>query len=225
MRLTVGPHPAAVYWRRRGVVLAGLAIAVLIVFYACTAATNPDAGAGATGGHSPSPTPTTTLLHPTIARTSTPTTPPPTAFTLPGNAATGDCTDAEIALSATAATASTQRGQPVEFTIRIRNVSSRTCVRDIGADRQELRLLDPDGSTIVWSSDDCGANHGHDAHSFGPGAEVSYTLTWNGRRSRGSASTSRTCTSAARAPDPGAYGLVARLDRTLSTPYTLTIRA
>ena len=35
MRLTVGPLPAAVYWRRRAVVLVGLAILVLIVSYAC----------------------------------------------------------------------------------------------------------------------------------------------------------------------------------------------
>src|SRR4051812_31069151 len=124
MRLTVGPHPAAVYWRRRAVVLSGLAIVVLVVSYAWATATNSSAGPGASG----QPTPTSTLLHPTVGRSTQPTTTTPVpAFTLPGNAVNGDCTDPEIALSATAASASTQRGQPVEFTIRIRNVSARTC--------------------------------------------------------------------------------------------------
>ncbi len=64
------------------------------------------------------------------------------------------------------------------MTIKLKNVSSRTCTRDIGADMQELRLVQ--GTTIVWSSDDCNANTGHDNTSFAPGKEMSFTLTLDG---------------------------------------------
>jgi hypothetical protein len=69
-------------------------------------------------------------------------------------------------VSATAAAAEVKRGQPIDFTIKIKNISTRTCARDIGADMQELQLRD--GTTIIWSSDDCGANHGHDDRQFTP---------------------------------------------------------
>jgi hypothetical protein len=219
MRLTVGPLPAAVYWRRRAVVLAGLAIVVLIVSYACSATASP----GADGGHTGVAAPTTTLPHPTTDHTKPTTTPPPTAFTLPPNTGGGDCTDTEIALSAQAVPAQAHRGQTVDFTIRIRNASNRTCVRDIGADLQELRLLDS-SDAIVWSSDDCNPNTGHDPRTFAPGKEFSFTLTWSGRRSRSAIGTP-TCTAQAKQPDPADYSLVARLGQKLSAPAPLTISA
>jgi len=221
MRLTVGPLPAAIYWRRRAVVLVGLAMIVLIVFYACTG-TDSNAGAGAL----PTPTPTTsttpvaTSTAPATA-TTTSSSPTPTPFTLPVAAATGSCTDLEMEVSATAAAAEVKRGQPIDFTIKIKNISTRTCARDIGADMQELQLRD--GTTIIWSSDDCGANHGHDDRQFTPGMEVSYTRTWPGLRSRGGNNTVD-CTITI-SPDPARYQVVARLDQKFSTPFELHITA
>src|SRR5512138_869732 len=140
MRLTVGPLPAAVYWRRRAVVLVGLAMIVLVISYACG---GPSSGAGPTtqpsGSASPTPTPTTTLLRPEVPR---PSAAPPSAFTLPVPALTGPCTDAEMEVTATAGAPEVPRGQPLAVTIKIKNISTRTCTRDIGADVQELRLND-----------------------------------------------------------------------------------
>ena len=221
MRLTVGPLPAGVYWRRRLLVLVGLATVVLVVAYACTGA--PTAGSeqpppASTPASTPSPT--TTLLRPTIG------TPPPTtpasqpAYTLPVPGATGPCADAELEITASAATAEVTRGQPVDVTIRIKNISARTCVRDVGADVQELRLLDQD--RIVWSSDDCNPNTGHDVRSFGPGHQESFTRRWSGTRSR-AGDGSVNCS--AGPPDNAAtYNLVARLDQKLSAPFALRIR-
>src|SRR5262245_15497729 len=102
MRLTVGPLPAAIYWRRRAVVLVGLAIVTLIVAYACGGSSS-DANPGAAGGHQ-TPTATSTLLHPTIPRSPTPTrTPTSTPYTLPQTLNTGPCVDDEIGLTASAA--------------------------------------------------------------------------------------------------------------------------
>ena len=82
---------------------------------------------------------------------------------------------------------------------------------------QELRLLDQD--RIIWSSDDCNPNTGHDVRSFGPGQEVSFTRRWAGTRSR-SGDGSVNCS--AGAPDNAAtYKLVARLDQKLSAPFAL----
>src|SRR5262245_40874444 len=152
MRLTVGPLPAAVYWRRRGVVLAGILLVVLGFSYACGGWSKPSAGAGR-GGVTASSSPT--LLHPILGASATPT-PSATAFTLPG--LTGPCTDEEMTVSAAAAPAQIPYGTPISLTITIRNTSARSCERNIGADVQELRILA--GGTLVWSSDDCSPNHG-----------------------------------------------------------------
>jgi len=220
MRLTVGPLPAAVYWRRRTVVLLAVAMVILVISYACGSSETPVAGAGTrpAATPTPTPTPTPTLLHPTTA------TPKATqsAFTLPVGGGTGPCADTEMQVTATAAAPTVQRGQPVDVTIKIKNVSRRTCARDIGADMQELRLLD--GSTVVWSSDDCNANRGRNMQSFAAGRQVSYTLTWNGLRSRTGVG-EKTCAAGAPAPAGGTYQLVARLDQMLSAPFSLRVRA
>jgi hypothetical protein len=220
MRLTVGPLPAGVYWRRRALVFVGLAMVVLVVSYACGGPDIAGAGAGespgasATGG-SKAPSATQTLLTPVIP---TLTTAQPTAFSLPNTGATGPCADSELDLTATAASGVVQGGQPVNVTIRIKNTSGRTCSRDVGADMQELRLMDKE--IVIWSSDDCNARKGSDVRSLAAGKEVSFTSTWSGNRSRTGDGTP-TCT--APAPQPGPYQLVARLDRKLSTPFDLRI--
>jgi hypothetical protein len=224
MRLTIGPLPASVYWRRRAVVLVGLAMIVLVVTYAC-GGPDPNADAGVTAGSSPTGTasPDTALLRPEVPGTSPAASPSPTAsaFTLPVPATTGPCTDAEMEVIATAGAPEVQRGQPLSVTIRIKNVSSRTCNRDIGADMQELRLNDPATKTTIWSSDDCNPNHGNDDRSFEPGQEQTFTLTWQGRRSRGGDGTP-VCESDL-TPEPQAYELVARLDQKFSAPFAIRI--
>lgn len=213
MRLTVGPLPAAVYWRRRGVVLAGILIVVVVFSYACGGWSRP-AGAGPTGAAtSPSPS----VLHPIIGGTATPT-PSATAFTLPG--LTGPCTDEEMQVTAAGAPAQAPYGTPISLTITLRNISARSCERNIGADVQELRIL-ADG-LLNWSSDDCNPNHGNDVSTFDPGQEVKFTLIWNGRISRTGTGTV-TCVATAPAPQPGVYQLIGRLGDKLSEPFTLRL--
>src|SRR3954452_12972344 len=114
MRLTVGPLPAAVYWRRRAVVLVGLAVLVLIASYACGGPTTSNAGAQRT----PTPTPTASHFATATPITHTPppqtTTPPPTAFSLPTGSAVIPCTDDELELTAGADSAQVKRGQEVD---------------------------------------------------------------------------------------------------------------
>jgi hypothetical protein len=221
MRLTVGPLSAGVYWRRRALVFVGFAMVVLVVSYACGGPDVSKAGVQETASASPrnpmmgGPDLTPTIQTPVLP---TPTSPQPTAFSLPNTGATGPCTDSEIDVSATAASAQVQRGQPVDVTIRIKNLSTRTCSRDVGADMQELRLMEAD--ILVWSSDDCNPRKGNDLRSFAPSKETSFTLNWGGNRSRTGAGA---VNCAAPPPDPRAYQLVARLDQKLSRPFELRV--
>lgn len=219
MRLTVGPLSASVYWRRRALVFVGLAMVVLVVSYACGGPDVSKAGAGSTPTSSAptatSPSPKPSVLTPVLP---SPTTPQPTAFSLPLTGATGPCTDSELELVASAASGVVQGGQPVEVTIRIKNVSTRTCSRDVGADMQELRLMDKE--IVVWSSDDCNPRKGSDVRSLAPSKEATFTLSWSGNRSR-TGSDAVNCS--APAPQPATYQLVARLDRKLSLPFELRL--
>jgi hypothetical protein len=225
MRLTVGDLPAAVYWRRRAVVLVGIGLVVIIIVYACS-------GTGsATNGQPPS-SPTT--LHNVISveptSPGTTTTPPATAFTLnmgqasqgADPAASGACTDTEMSVTVKAAPAVVAPGQGAVFTITIRNTSARTCTRDIGADRQEMRLTGSDGK-IVWTSDECPGNTGSQIYTFDANEYVSYPLNWNGRPSR-TGSGQKSCTIGTGVPG-GTYQLVGRLDQITSTPVTLNVQA
>ncbi len=236
MRLTVGPLPAAVYWRRRAVVLVALAMVILIVTYSCSGSSPSGADTAGQGGNpGAGASPTGALLHPTIGKSpggGTGTTPSPTAsptptpFTLQQPPSTGPCTDTEISLTATASRPDVRMGESVPFTIAIKNMSSRACARDIGADMQELVLLDAPGTSTVWSSDDCNPNSGHDVRQFAPGQQYTFTLTWAGKRSRsGTGKPPWTCGSAGTPLDPGEYQLVARLDKEKSSPYRLNVTA
>lgn len=221
MRLTVGPLPAAVYWRRRAVVLVGLAGVVLVTFYACGGASgstaNPDVGASPrSAGGSAAPSPATTLLRPSL----------PTAPATPGSGGPAidgpvtACTDADLQLTASARPGEVRQRAAVDLTIKIKNVATRTCSRDVGADVQELRVVQ--GATIIWSSDDCNPNRGHDVAVLPPGKEVTFTITWTGRVSRAGTDSGRLCDTD-KVPLPGSYQVIARLDQILSEPEPLTI--
>lgn len=237
MRLTVGPLPAAVYWRRRAVVLSAVVLVALVIFYSCT---GPDGKATTATPPTPTPSaessPTDAVLVPTVeAPVTTSPTPSPSPFTLPTGggggggggggdtteaAQSGACTDTEMVVTATPASGKAAAGATIDFTIRFRNASKRSCTRDIGADAQELRLMD--GQKVIWSSDDCGARHGSDVRKFAPDDAVAFTLTWNGKRSR-SGTGAKVCTAGATAPAIGAYQLVGRLGTAYSSPTTLRL--
>lgn len=236
MRLTVGPLPPAVYWRRRAVVLGALLIVVLALVY--TFGGTPQAPAGQQTTMDPTtapatPGPTATVLTPIITDNKPDRDPDdtgPTAFTLPTTGptnspavvqapASGPCSDSEIEVTASPASNKVPAGRPVDFTIKFRNVGKRSCNRDIGADAQELRLLD--GEKVIWSSDDCNTRHGTDVRKFAPDDAVAFTLTWDGRRSR-SGTGATNCTTAP-VPAIGTYALQGRLEAALSSPVAIRL--
>jgi hypothetical protein len=107
---------------------------------------------------------------------------------------------------------------PIDIRLLIENASDRVCSRDVGADLQELRIVQ--GAQTIWSSDHCGPARGSDVRVFSPGDDREYMVTWNGR-------SSTKCSGgvpAGAAPAPGQYQLLARLGTKHSSPVALTLR-
>jgi hypothetical protein len=222
MNLTVGPLPPAVYWRRRALVAGALLVLVLLVSYACggsdgsTAAGQQPAGLS-TATSSPDPSPS--VLSPIIGAGPASGSPSSSASAgggVPtgGAPATVDfCTDDEMQITP-AIQKITGGTYPYEMTLTIKNISTRSCKRDVGTDPQELHVVQ-NGQT-VWSSDYCQDAHGQrDVRTFGPGIESRFTRGWDG--SVGQACANPTPAAA------GTYQLVAKLDTKVSAPVTFTI--
>ncbi|MGC4747754.1 hypothetical protein ACLQ28_19170 [Micromonospora sp. DT201] len=238
MRLTVGPLPPAVYWRRRVVVLGAGLLFLIVLLYSCTGSGRSDGGpkAGAT------PTSTSTSAEPSGSGPGGPvltpqTGAPPTSAgpgaSTPSPAMTsndpplgaaagseddGTCTDAEIRVVSVVTPTSVQRGAMVDLQLKIKNTSERTCSRNVGADLQEIFIKS--GAEKIWSSDTCGKAQGSDPQSFTPTLERFYEVTWNGR------DTSR-CDGSGLAAGPlaplGTYEVFARVGTKLSAPVKLTV--
>ncbi|MEU8069485.1 hypothetical protein [Micromonospora sp. NPDC049151] len=254
MRLTVGPLPPAVYWRRRAVVLGAGLLFLIVLLYSCTG-TDRNTGAPGTdpspsGSAGAQPDPSGSVLTPQSGG------PSPTAGDTGGGANTGGgtgdggassgggntgggvnngggngnggatgqpvsddgtCTDSELLVTPVAVPPTAQRGTVVTLRLKVKNVSNRTCSRDVGADLQELYLKS--GAEKVWSSDTCGTGKGSDVQSFTPDFERSYELGWNGRRDNRCANGVASGEFAA----IGAYQLFARVGTKISEPVKLTV--
>jgi hypothetical protein len=232
MNLTVGPLPPAVYWRRRAVVAGVLLVLVLLVTYACGgssgsgAAGQPRANTGpatATGTADPSSTELRpqTGAPPSVdpsAQSLVPSVAPAPGFGGPpvsGSAAAQSdfCADSEIQVTPSAKKI-VGGTYPYVLTLRIKNISDRTCKRDVGADPQELHVV-ANGQTL-WSSDSCQTTHGQpDVRSFPPGIEDMFTIGWDG--TIGTACNNKT------AATPGTYLIVGKLDTKVSDPVPFTV--
>jgi hypothetical protein len=229
MRLTVGPLPPAVYWRRRAVVLGAVLVVIVLFAYSCGGSGKSDASTktGSTSSSSPEPSAPAdsdsgqTASESPSAEASADASPSTDSGT-GGNTGTDEpsvdptlCTNDEMLLTPVPATKQLPAGATLQLTLKIKNKSARTCRRDVGADLQELYIVVRGGAQKVWSSDDCGGPHGHDMESFTPSFERSYSITWNGLYS--------TSCKGQDSPPPGEYQLYGRLGTERSSPVTLTL--
>jgi hypothetical protein len=234
MKLTVGPLAPAVYWRRRAVVLGALLFVVFLIAYSCSGS-DPSGAAnvhGTSGSRSaapsgsPSPSASTVLTLPLnteptgSASSSQPQGPPAGGG---GGPASGPCTDADMSVVAVPdpatvkqGVATIRQGTSIKISMKIKNISNRSCTRDVGASAQELYVAQ--GSTKAWSSDACDALTGTDTRTFGPGIEIEPYVVWNAR------ATSSGCANRPWAAI-GTYQIVGRLGSKLSDPVPLQITA
>ncbi|MFK3985341.1 hypothetical protein ACI2K4_33820 [Micromonospora sp. NPDC050397] len=244
MRLTVGPLSPAVYWRRRAVVLGAGLLFLIVVLFSCNqpGKSGPN-GAKSTPPPTSSPTPASTPTGPLlIPETGAPSVPEGSDGGDPGAAdpgaadptgapagdppvgtvpevpppAPGSCTDEEISVVPVPLAKSIRTGGTVGLKLVIKNISNRTCSRDLGADLQEVFIKS--GAEKIWSSDTCGVK-GKEMVSLVPGVEHTYQADWNGNRDT-------KCNGLlADGPDtaPGEYQIFARLGTKHSDPVAFTI--
>jgi hypothetical protein len=129
------------------------------------------------------------------------------------------CADSEMSVTPVPASTTIKRGTPVVIRLKIKNISTRTCSRDVGADPQEIYI--DQGARKYWSSDTCSTARNSDVRAFAPGAEREYSVTWNGRQS----SKCQGGVAAGPAPIPGQYEVRGRLGTKVSDAVVLTIVA
>ncbi|MBG0568954.1 adhesin [Actinoplanes aureus] len=246
MRATVGPLPSAVYWRRRAVVLGAVLLGVIVLFMSCSGEDEKDPRTKnaasqfptpAPGSPSPSTDPSFLDEGPGVGQAlpdpadlqpkpneneedELPSTAPSLGtdanVTVPTD---GSCADTEISVTPIPADTTVRRGTPLGIRLKIKNIGTRTCNRNVGADAQELYL--EQGAQKLWSSDPCSTAKGDDVRSFAPGAEREYQVTWNGRQSTQCASGQ----AAGPAVPAGQYELRGRLGTIISKPVAIAVAA
>jgi hypothetical protein len=230
MRLTVGPLPPAVYWRRRAIVLGAILLFVLVLTYSCAKsdppASSPRAAEPAGAPQNPAPS-AVVRATPTGAPAASNAASP--AGVTPSGVATGSagapsagadpdaCADNEISVAAVPGQDTVRSGTSVEISLQIKNVSKRTCTRDLGSLQQELYLKL--GAQKVWSSDTCSTGRDSDVQSLEPNIVHQYQLTWNGRDATKCAGG----VASGPYPAPGSYLLFGRVGSKLSEPAPLSI--
>jgi hypothetical protein len=226
MNLTVGPLPPAVYWRRRVLVLGAVLVLVLFLVAMCGGSSKPKAtGTQPTArvtSASASPAGTPSVQPPIVGApgggSGAPSSAASASPTAAGSAAPPSdlCADGELQLTP-AVQKITGGSYPYQLNLVIRNVSGRSCRRDIGSGPQEMHILNAAGQTL-WSSDYCQSNPGSDVRTFGPNIEAAFQLGWDGY------GYGPGCVKGAKLVD-GSYQIVAKLDTKVSAPVAFTISA
>lgn len=237
----VGRLPAAVYWRRR-VLLLGLVLGLVvgggwvsIAVATGSGATDVAAAAANRPGAPAAGTPSLERVVPSLAAVQVPTVPAaprvttptatattatqvtPTVVTPPARVVGGPCADDMITVEVRASPASAPVGSKPTFDLVVTNVSPVSCVRALDQGLQEIVLLDAAGAR-VWGSNDCFPAAGTDLRTLAAGQVVDDPVVWGGLTSE------PTCTAPRVPPAAGAYVLRGRLDTKLSAdaPFTLT---
>ncbi len=240
MKLTVGPLPPAVYWRRRAIVLGGLLLVILLIVYAC--GSNPSNAGDSRDSHASPRTSSTAPIAPSSstsslpfgpsASASAPATVKPSASAAPSTATPSpkpstlgaDCVDSEVLVTTSIVPTSPgagklQYGGTFILKLQIQNTSTRTCTRDVGSVAEELMIKH--GSTKIWSSDDCssGGPKPHDVRTFHPGDAVSATVQWSSYDI-----TTHSCQASPTPAPVGSYDLIGRVGTKSSSPKAFTIQ-
>ena len=160
----VGDQPAAVYWKRRAFVVAGIVVLALFLWWAISSL----GGNSSTPGASTSPDPTGSVS------------PDATAAADPSRA----CSDADFT-AATAVPAQVSGSKKATFTVTLTSTASTPCVVDAS---KGSKLVIKSGSDTWFDSSKCSAYVTFDAEPFMLDAGATHELktSWNyGRDDKG----------------------------------------
>jgi hypothetical protein len=223
----VGPLTAAVYWRRRLMVLTlllavlggggwlGVSLVTREPEGTRTVASSSSAGTSAPG------TPALERVVPSLASVQTPTPPAPAAVAAPEPEVAaapepgGPCSDDMITVEVRGP-GSVPAGSGPTLELVVTNVSPVPCERVLDEELQEIVLLDPAGAR-VWGSNDCQPESSDDVRVLASGEQVFFPLVWSGLTSEPG------CAAPRAALPPGQYTLRGRLDTRVSGDTALTL--
>ena len=190
----VGPEQPQVYWRRR-VMLAVVALITLVIIVRSLTGGGDTAAAVATSTPAASqpaatPAPSLEVASPTpetIQPTADPTVPP---------VGEGECSDADTSIRVLVDRETTAVGEGVHIKMIVKNISDKTCKRDVGSGANEVTVIS--GPALIWSTDHCNASTEKDLQEFAPGQEWSVNVVWIGKQ------TAKGC-KVRNMAEPGAY--------------------
>ena len=221
----VGPLPAAVYWRRRLVVLVVLLAVVAGLAWGAAALLDGRAQGGtSSGAATPTELPALERVVPSVTALRTPEVPatrpapPPSApkpVATPAAAPGGPCTDDMLALEVRTPGQAAVGSKPT-FELVVANSSTVPCVRALDKELQEMVLVDATGAR-VWGSNDCFPESSDEPRLLAPGESVVVPLVWGGLTSE------PTCTAPRVTPPPGSYVVRGRLDTKASGDAPLVL--
>lgn len=198
-----GPLPPGVYWRRRLVVLAVLALVVFAIWFVFLRG----GGDGGDVGPTPAPTPTASPTSPT---------PAPSPTSTPSPTRTDDlCLDSDILVEASAEFPIYPVGSTPTLSLVITNIGTVECRRNVGPGANELWI--EQSGQVLWSSDDCNPSDASDIISLKRGEEFITQLTWDGRTS------ATGCPSDQPLVEAGEYQVLGRNSDVVSLPSGLRL--
>ncbi|MDR6597734.1 hypothetical protein ACFFSW_18500 [Saccharothrix longispora] len=176
-----GPHPTAVYRRRRALAVGAAVASLVLVAWLVGALVGHGDPASVAGPPSPSSSsPPARAGTPAVASSSSTTPPAPT----PPPGPPPPCGDGQVSVVAEVDPPSTPAGQPVGFAIVVSNTGQLPCAKEIGRAVRELVVTTVDGATRLWSSNDCLATAGSEVRVMRPTERFTYGLRWSGTTSR-----------------------------------------
>ena len=184
----VGPLPERVYWTRRAVLLAVLAVLIIAIAVSCS------------GG--------TSSGHPSSSSNSTTPTPSPTPSTGPTVAAAA-CPRGQLAVTASTDATTYAAGVLPRLQVTVRNTGSVACVLTESPRTRSWTIVS--GSDQVWTTAGCQAASTAVKRTLKAGAAVRHAIVWNRHRS------DKGCTVSTDTAAPGTYQLTVSVNGVTST--------
>ena len=127
-----------------------------------------------------------------------------------------DCVNTDVRVSVTADKQTYAVGEPVTIAMRIANIGTLPCKRDVGALVNEVYVTNVDG-LVVWTSDACQKDAKPQVVIMKSKAVFGNTQIWSGLNS------GQNCTTAAADAQPGKYLVYARNDVVVSKPFAIEL--
>jgi hypothetical protein len=94
--------------------------------------------------------------------------------------ADGECSDADTSIRVVVDRKTTTVGEGVHINMIVKNISNKTCKRDVGSGANEVTVIS--GPALIWSTDHCNPNTDKDLVELAPGEEWNVKVVWIGKQ-------------------------------------------